>query len=34
MKNGRHYYVVKILLENIGDPNSKDNEGKMSLNLA
>jgi ankyrin repeat protein len=34
MKNGRHLYIVKILLENIGDPNSKDNERKTSLNLA
>jgi hypothetical protein len=32
MKYGRHLYVAKILLENIGDPNSKDDEWKMSLN--
>jgi hypothetical protein len=28
MKYGEHLYVVKILLKNIGDPNSKDDERK------
>jgi hypothetical protein len=34
MKYDEHLYVVKILLENIGYPNSKDDEGKTLLNLA
>jgi ankyrin repeat protein len=34
MKNGWHLYIVKILLENIGDPNSKDDEEKTTLDLS